>query len=92
MEHIGVRAHLGRDVGHRSRAGSERVRDAEIGRNAERLRHEGAAQHVPEALARRDVDPPVIAVVRDGRTLLDCRTLSDAEADEIVAAIAAARS
>ena len=49
---------------------------------------------VEEKLAARlrDVDPPVIAVVRDGRTLLDCRTLSDAEADEIVAAIAAARS
>ena len=30
-------------------------------------------------------EPPVIAVVRDGRTLLDCRTLTDAEADEVAA-------
>lgn len=36
-------------------------------------------------------EPPVVAVVRDGRTLLDCRTLADAEVDEVVAAVAAAR-
>jgi L-seryl-tRNA(Ser) seleniumtransferase len=36
-------------------------------------------------------DPPVIGIVRDGRLLLDCRTLTDAEADEVVAAVAAAR-
>ena len=49
---------------------------------------------VEEELAAklREVDPPVIGVVRDGRTLLDCRTLTDAEADEIVAAVAAARA
>ena len=49
---------------------------------------------VEEELAAklREVDPPVIAVVRDGRALLDCRTLTDAEADEIVAAVAAARA
>jgi len=40
----------------------------------------------------REGDPPVIAVLRDGRTLLDCRTLSDAEVDEVVAAVEAARS
>lgn len=40
----------------------------------------------------RTLDPPVIAVVRDGRTLLDCRTISDAEADEVAGAISAARS
>jgi hypothetical protein len=34
----------------------------------------------------------VIAVVRDGRTLLDCRTLTDAEADEVAAAVLACRS
>jgi L-seryl-tRNA(Ser) seleniumtransferase len=44
------------------------------------------------AAALRSCDPPVIAVVRDGRTLLDCRTLTDAEADEVAAAVAAARS
>ena len=37
-------------------------------------------------------EPPVVAVVRDGRTLLDCRTLSDAEVDEVAAAIALARA
>jgi L-seryl-tRNA(Ser) seleniumtransferase len=49
---------------------------------------------VEEELAEklRTLDPPVIAVVRDGRTLLDCRTISDAEADEVAAAISAARS
>jgi L-seryl-tRNA(Ser) seleniumtransferase len=49
---------------------------------------------VEEELAAplRDGDPPVVAVVRDGRTLLDCRTLSDAELDEVVAAVEAARS
>jgi L-seryl-tRNA(Ser) seleniumtransferase len=48
---------------------------------------------VEEELAARlrSSDPPVIAVVRDGRTLLDCRTLTDAEVDEVAAAIDAAR-
>jgi len=36
-------------------------------------------------------EPPVVAVVRDGRCLLDCRTLGDAEVDEVAAAVAAAR-
>ena len=36
-------------------------------------------------------DPPIVAVVRDGRTLLDCRTLTDAEVEEVAAAVAAAR-
>jgi L-seryl-tRNA(Ser) seleniumtransferase len=35
--------------------------------------------------------PPVVGIVRDGRLLLDCRTLTDDEADEAAAAIAAAR-
>jgi L-seryl-tRNA(Ser) seleniumtransferase len=34
---------------------------------------------------------PVVAVVRDGRTLLDCRTLTDGEVEEVAAAVAAAR-
>jgi L-seryl-tRNA(Ser) seleniumtransferase len=48
---------------------------------------------VEEALAGklRAGEPPVIAVVRDGRTLLDCRTLTDAEADEAAACVEAAR-
>jgi L-seryl-tRNA(Ser) seleniumtransferase len=36
--------------------------------------------------------PPIVGIVRDGRLLLDCRTLTDAEADEIAAAVAAART
>jgi L-seryl-tRNA(Ser) seleniumtransferase len=36
-------------------------------------------------------EPPVVGIVRDGRLLLDCRTLTDDEADEVGAAIAATR-
>jgi L-seryl-tRNA(Ser) seleniumtransferase len=36
-------------------------------------------------------EPPVVGVVRDGRLLLDCRTISDAEVDEVAGAVAAAR-
>jgi hypothetical protein len=43
------------------------------------------------AAALRAHDPPVVAVVRDGRTLLDCRTLTDAGADEVAAAVLACR-
>ena len=52
-----------------------------------------AACAVEEGLAEllRLGEPPVIAVVRDGRTLLDCRTLTDAEVDEVAAAVLAAR-
>ena len=48
---------------------------------------------VDEALAAplRDADVPVIGIVRDGRLLLDCRTLSDAEVDEVAAAVRACR-
>jgi L-seryl-tRNA(Ser) seleniumtransferase len=35
----------------------------------------------------RTCDPPVIALVRDGRTLLDCRTLADDEIEEVAEAI-----
>jgi hypothetical protein len=33
----------------------------------------------------------VIGVVRDGRLLLDCRTLSDAEVDDVAAAVRTSR-
>jgi L-seryl-tRNA(Ser) seleniumtransferase len=48
---------------------------------------------VEEELAAklRAGDPPVAAVMRDGRTLLDCRTLTDAEAAEAAAAVERAR-
>jgi L-seryl-tRNA(Ser) seleniumtransferase len=36
-------------------------------------------------------EPPVIGIVRDGRLLLDCRTLRDDEVDEVAAAVATAR-
>ncbi|HVM17318.1 MAG TPA: L-seryl-tRNA(Sec) selenium transferase [Gaiellaceae bacterium] len=36
--------------------------------------------------------PPVVGIVRDGRLLLDCRTLADAEVDEAAAAVRAARA
>ena len=52
-----------------------------------------AACAVEEDLAEqlRLGDTPVIAVVRDGRTLLDCRTLTDEEVDEVAQAVLAAR-
>ena len=48
---------------------------------------------VEEELAAplRAGEPPVVGVVRDGRLLLDCRTLSDAEAEEVAAAVGTAR-
>ncbi|HKX47512.1 MAG TPA: L-seryl-tRNA(Sec) selenium transferase [Gaiellaceae bacterium] len=54
---------------------------------------QSAACAVEESLAEalRRGDPPVVALVRDGRTLLDCRTLTDAEVDEVAAAVLAAR-
>jgi L-seryl-tRNA(Ser) seleniumtransferase len=39
----------------------------------------------------RDGDPAVVGVVRDGKLLLDCRTLADDELDEVAAAVAACR-
>jgi L-seryl-tRNA(Ser) seleniumtransferase len=44
------------------------------------------------AAALRAGEPPVVTIVRDGRTLLDCRTLTEAEADEVAAAVLACRS
>ena len=37
-------------------------------------------------------DPPVVGILRDGRLLLDCRTLTEPEADEVAAAVRAART
>jgi L-seryl-tRNA(Ser) seleniumtransferase len=49
---------------------------------------------VEEELAAplRAHEPPVIAVVRDGRCLLDCRTLGDDQVEEVAAAVRACRS
>jgi L-seryl-tRNA(Ser) seleniumtransferase len=40
---------------------------------------------VAEPLRRGD--PPVVGIIRDDRLLLDCRTLSDTEVDEVAAAV-----
>jgi L-seryl-tRNA(Ser) seleniumtransferase len=44
---------------------------------------------VEESLAAplRNGEPPVVGIVRDGKLLLDCRTLADAEIDEVAAAV-----
>jgi L-seryl-tRNA(Ser) seleniumtransferase len=49
---------------------------------------------VEESLAGplRVGEPPVVGVLRDGRLLLDCRTLTDAEADQVAGAVAEARA
>ncbi len=49
---------------------------------------------VEESLATplRAAEPPVIGIVRDGRLLLDCRTLTDPEVEEVAAAVAVARA
>jgi len=48
---------------------------------------------VEESLAAplRVGDPAVVGIVRDGRLLLDCRTLADDELDEVAAAVTVAR-
>jgi L-seryl-tRNA(Ser) seleniumtransferase len=49
---------------------------------------------VEESLAAslRAGEPPVVGVVRDGRLLLDCRTLTEAEVDEVAEAVRSCRS
>jgi L-seryl-tRNA(Ser) seleniumtransferase len=48
---------------------------------------------IEESLATslRQGDPPVVGIVRDGKLLLDCRTLADAEVDEVAAAVTQCR-
>jgi len=40
----------------------------------------------------RAADPPVVGIVRDGRLLLDCRTLADDEVDEVARAVESVRA
>jgi L-seryl-tRNA(Ser) seleniumtransferase len=40
----------------------------------------------------RSGEPPVVGVVRDGRLLLDCRTLSDTDVDDVAKAVRSCRS
>ena len=49
---------------------------------------------VEEELATplRAGEPPVVGVIRDGRLLLDCRTLTDTEAEEAASAVRTARA
>ena len=56
------------------------------------LRSFACAVEEPLAERLRRGDPPVVAVVRDGRCLLDCRTLAEDEIDEVAEAVAACRS
>ena len=48
---------------------------------------------IEESLATplRRGEPPVVGIVRDGKLLLDCLTLADAEVDEVAAAVSACR-
>jgi L-seryl-tRNA(Ser) seleniumtransferase len=43
------------------------------------------------AVPLRTGEPPVVGIVRDGQLLLDCRTLTDAEAGEVAAAVGRCR-
>jgi L-seryl-tRNA(Ser) seleniumtransferase len=52
----------------------------------------GCAVEEELAAPLRAGDPPVVGVLRDGRLLLDCRTLTDEEAHETAAAAQAARA
>jgi L-seryl-tRNA(Ser) seleniumtransferase len=54
---------------------------------------ESWASAIEEARAgpMRQASPPVIGIVRDGRLLLDCRTLADGELDEVASAVHDAR-
>jgi L-seryl-tRNA(Ser) seleniumtransferase len=45
----------------------------------------------PLAAPLRTGAPAVVGIVRDGRLLLDCRTLADDELDDVIAAVRAAR-
>ena len=48
---------------------------------------------IEESLAAplRESDPPVVGIVRDGKLLLDCRTLAEAEVDEVAAVVTRCR-
>jgi L-seryl-tRNA(Ser) seleniumtransferase len=57
------------------------------------LELESAACAIEVELAEplRRGEPPVVGVVRDGRLLLDCRTVPDAEVEELAQAVRSAR-
>ena len=63
--------------------------------HAHAFRRRGSEQESRLSYRRGEYWQPDVTVacvvVRDGRLLLDCRTLTDAEVDEVAAAVAAAR-
>ena len=86
------------------RARADRLADAVAGEVEETVARVGGgalplhelpsfACAVEESLASplRRHEPAVVGIVRDGRLLLDCRTIADAELDEVAAAVAACR-
>ena len=89
------RARAGRAARRARRAGRSRRRLRASGGGALplararelRLRRRGVARRRRSGSASRRSS----AIVRDGRLLLDCRTLADGEIDEVAAAVAAAR-
>jgi L-seryl-tRNA(Ser) seleniumtransferase len=48
---------------------------------------------IEESLAAplRNGEPPVVGIVRDGKLLLDCRTLAESEIEEVAAAVTRCR-
>jgi L-seryl-tRNA(Ser) seleniumtransferase len=44
------------------------------------------------ALPLRQAEPPVVGIVRDGKLLLDCRTIAESEIDEVATAVRQASS
>ena len=102
-EHIPVLGMLGEDVD-TVRARAERLVAHAGGELEETVARVGGgalplaelpsfACAVEEELAARlrGFEPPVVGIIRDGRLLLDCRTLRDDEVDDVARAVAAAR-
>jgi L-seryl-tRNA(Ser) seleniumtransferase len=52
----------------------------------------GCAVEEELAARLRAADPPVVALVRDGRSVLDCRTIAEAELEDVAAAVTSCRS
>jgi L-seryl-tRNA(Ser) seleniumtransferase len=103
-ERIPVLRMLGEDVG-ATRARAERLVALAGGELEETVARVGGgalplaelpsfACAVEQELAAplRMSEPPVVGIVRDGRLLLDCRTLTDADVDDVADAVRACRS
>ena len=103
-ERIPVLRMLAQDAGDGARAGRAARRARRRARSRRRSAASAAARcrspscrasrarsrsRSPRRCARGE--PPVVGVVRDGKLLLDCLTLADAEVDEVAAAVNACR-